>query len=92
MMSCKFYKTTQVSLTTCLPAIGFISHASLFFFFLLYIFDTQFMSYNSNKLVIKLTHILCRKKHKIMLKVSTHISFNLINFCVPDDICSLDSQ
>ena len=47
---------------------------------------------NSNKLDIKLAYILCRKQHKIMLKVPTHISFNLFIFCVPDDICSLDSR
>ena len=50
------------------------------------------MYYNSNKWVIKLEHILCRKQHKLMLKVHTHISFNLFIFCVPDDICSLDSR
>ena len=49
------------------------------------------MYYNSNKWVIKLAHILCRKQHNIMLKVPSHISFKLFIFCVPDDICSLDS-
>ena len=50
------------------------------------------MYYNSSKWVNKLAHILCRKQHKIMLKVPTHISFNLCIICVPDDICSLDSR
>ena len=60
--------------------------------YLLSIFDTQFMYYNSNKRVIKLAHILCHKQHKIMLKVPTHISFHLFIICVPDDICSLDCR
>ena len=50
------------------------------------------MYYNSNKWVMMLAHILCRKQHKIMLTLPTHISFNLFIFCDPDDICSLDSR
>ena len=71
--------------------LEFIFHKKLqvvvgyrFFFCLVY--------YDSNKWVLKLTHILFCKQHKIMLKVLTHNSFNLFTFCVPDAICSIDSR